>query len=318
MSNSLPLVFKRKKAEPVPTLPFTEKASPLEHPISLTTSTGKIAGTLTLPEKKEKAPVVLFIAGSGPTDRNGNNNTGLKTNCTLQLARALAAAGIASVRYDKRGIAESRDAGKPEADGRFEDNINDAKAWLELLKKDNRFSKIIVAGHSEGSLIGMEAANGLADQFISIAGAGEPADQVLKKQLANLPDSLRKEAYSGLDSLKNGHLVHQVSPQLFALLRPSVQPYLASWLQYDPQAAIKKLKIPALIVQGTKDMQLSVADAQNLKKAQPKSELVIIENMNHVLKDISGGQQENMRSYARPDLPVDTTLVKTMIDFILK
>lgn len=164
----------------------------------------------------------------------------------------------------------------------------------------------------------MEAANGLADQFISIAGAGEPADQVLKKQLANLPDSLRKEAYSGLDSLKNGHLVHQVSPQLFALLRPSVQPYLASWLQYDPQAAIKKLKIPALIVQGTKDMQLSVADAQNLKKAQPKSELVIIENMNHVLKDISGGQQENMRSYARPDLPVDTTLVKTMIDFILK
>lgn len=297
---------------------FAQDSSYTETPITLATTTGKVYGTLTLPRTGKNAPVVLFIAGSGPTDRNGNSTVGLRTNCTLQLAHALAASGIASVRYDKRGIAESAAAGESEANLRFDSYVSDAKAWLELLKKDSRFSKIMVAGHSEGSLIGMIAAKGFADKFISIAGAGEPADIILKTQLKKLPADLYHEAARSIDSLKAGHEIKNVNPNLAMLFRPSVQPYLISWFRYDPQAEIRKLTIPVLLLQGTKDLQITVADAQNLKKAQPKSELVIVENMNHVLKDIPGGQTENMQSYTNPDLPVDTTLIKTILDFISK
>ncbi|ANH79782.1 alpha/beta hydrolase [Niabella ginsenosidivorans] len=295
-----------------------QDSSYTESPIVLETATGKIYGTLTLPHSGGAVPVVLFIAGSGPTDRNGNNNMGLKTNCTLQLAHALAAAKIASVRYDKRGVAESVGAAKSEASLRFDDYIADARAWMDLLRKDSHFSKLVVAGHSEGSLIGMIATPGHADKFISLAGAGTSADTILKTQLQKLPQNLYETAVKTIDSLKRGDEVKDVNPNLQQLFRPSIQPYLISWFKYDPQTEIKKLKIPVLIIQGTKDLQITVADAQKLKTAQPKSTLVIIGNMNHVLKNIPGEQAENMQSYSNPELPVNDTLVHTIIDYIKK
>ena len=317
----LPLVLKKSTAVALPQAPSAQMRNDLftEQPVFLETGTGKIYGTLTLPKTNAKTPLVLFIAGSGPTDRNGNNTMGLKTNCTLQLAQALATAGIASVRYDKRGIGESRSAIKSEADARFEDYITDAKDWLELLKKDSRFSKIIIAGHSEGSLIGMVAARNLADRFISIAGAGESAPAILKTQFKQqLSPTLYPVAVACIDSLSSGHEVKEVPPDLSSFFRPSVQPYLISWFRYNPQTEIGKLKIPILLLQGAKDLQITVADAQHLKNAQPESKLIIIDKMNHVLKDIPGDQTKNMQSYGNPDLPVDTTLIKAMIDFIVK
>ncbi len=317
----LPLVLKKSTAVALPQAPSAQMRNDLftEQPVFLETGTGKIYGTLTLPKTNAKTPLVLFIAGSGPTDRNGNSNMGLKTNCTLQMAQALAKAGIASVRYDKRGVGESRSAIKSEIDGRFDNHINDAKGWLELLKKDNRFSKIIITGHSEGSLIGMIAARNLADRFISIAGAGESAAMVLKTQFKQrLPPTLYPLAVACIDSLSSGHEVKEVPPDLSSFFRPSVQPYLISWFRYNPQTEIGKLKIPILLLQGTKDLQIKVANAQHLKNAQPESKLIIIDKMNHVLKDIPGDQTENMQSYGNPDLPVDTTLIKAMIDFIVK
>ena len=126
---------------------------------TLKTSTGDVFGTVELPAAKQPVPVALIIAGSGPTDRNGNTPALPGSNNSLKmLADGLAARGIASLRYDKRGIAASRAAMTTEADLRFNNFIEDAEAWIKQLRADKRFSTITVIGHSEGSLIGMVAA----------------------------------------------------------------------------------------------------------------------------------------------------------------
>lgn len=285
-------------------------------PFNLTTPTGTIMGTLLMPGGSSKIPVVLIIAGSGPTDRNGNNPM-MKNESLHMLAQGLAAKGIASVRFDKRGIAASVSAGKPEADLRFDDYIQDARAWIELLKKDARFSKVIVAGHSEGSLVGMIAAVGKADGFVSIAGGGKPADRIFKEQLASQPAVFKDASYRIIDSLAEGKTVKDVHPMLFSFFRPSVQPYMISWFKYNPVTEMAKLNIPVLIVQGTHDSQITTTDAEALATAKPTAKLVVIQKMNHVLKIIGDGPSENLASYNNPSLPVSEELVKEVVSFVL-
>ncbi len=287
-------------------------------PIELKTPTGTIYGTLDLPSGRGPFPVALIIAGSGPTDRNGNSPLIQgKNNSLLMIAQVLKKAGIASVRYDKRGIGQSADAMKSEANLRFSDYIDDAASWIDLLKHDPRFTKVAVIGHSEGSLIGMVAAGVAgADAFVSIAGAGFPAGQILKQQLANQPETIRSEAYSIIDSLEAGKEVEQVSRPLMALFRPSVQPYLISWFRYDPRKEIARLTVPILILQGTTDLQVSVKDAEALHAAQPRSTLDIIQGMNHVMKIAPENRQENIATYGNPNLPLAPALVKGLTNFL--
>jgi len=287
-----------------------------ETPITLHTPTGDIFGTLTIPKANPVMPVVLMIAGSGPTDRNGNNPIVKGANNNFkQIAEALAEAGIASLRFDKRGIAESAKAMKREADLRFDDYINDAEAWIDLLKKDKRFNKIVVIGHSEGSLVGMVAAKHAA-KYISIAGAGRSIDIILKEQLSSKPPEAREVYYSVIDSMKAGIVVKNVKFQYYDLLRPSIQPYMISWIKYDPQVEIKKLTIPVLILQGTNDLQVKEEDAKKLAEAYPKATLLLVENMNHVSKIVTGDTDENIKAYGDPSLPIAPVLIKAIIDFI--
>ena len=289
----------------------------VETKITLKTATGDIFGTLTTPEKFNKIPVALIIAGSGPTDRDGNNS-GLNNNSLKMLSAELLKKGIATLRYDKRGIAESKAAiGTGEASLRFNDYVNDAKGLIQLLKKDKRFSKVVVIGHSEGSLIGMIAAT-TADQFVSIAGAGQSADKILKIQLSTQPKIVTDAAFPILDSLKNGFLVKKVDPMLNSLFRPSVQPYMISWFKHDPQVEINKLTIPVLILQGTNDIQVSVDDAKQLVLANPKAHMVLIDKMNHIFKIVDGDRQANIKTYSDPTLPISSDLVNNITDFILK
>src|SRR5690606_11236335 len=120
------------------------------------------------------SPVVLIIAGSGPTDRDGNSPLLPGQNNSLRLlAEGLAQRGIATLRYDKRGIAESANAELREADLRFNTYVDDAAALLSRLHDDARFSRVSVVGHSEGALIAVMAAQKAAvDAIVSIAGAG--------------------------------------------------------------------------------------------------------------------------------------------------
>ena len=288
----------------------------VETKIALLTKTGEIFGTLTTPEKFDKIPVALIIAGSGPTDRDGNNPM-MKNNTLKILASELSRNGIATLRYDKRGIAESKLAGENEAEFRFDDLVNDAEEWIQLLKQDKRFSKVIVIGHSEGSLIGMLAGTN-ADKFISIAGAGQSADKIIKEQLNTQPKEVQDLSFPIIDSLNNGKTVDDVPPMLYSLFRPSVQPYIISWFKYDPQNEIKKLSIPTLILQGTNDIQISVEDARRLSNANQNAELVLINDMNHIFRIIEGDIQANIATYSNSDLPISSDLVNSISSFILK
>ena len=290
-----------------------------ESPVVLHTPTGDLFGTYTIPiitSTSTKLPVALIIAGSGPTDRDGNNPMAKCANLQ-KLAYSLSNNHIASLRFDKRGIASSASASKKEEDGKFDDHISDVKEWITLLKKDNRFSKIIVIGHSEGSLIGMAGSLNLADEFVSIAGPGRSIDKVLKEQLASQPQSIKDKCFPILDSLVAGKTVKNVNPLLYSLFRPSVQPYLISWIKYDPQVEIKKLTIPVLIIQGTNDIQVSVNDAKLLAKAKPSAKLVLIKNMNHIFRTLeSTDKAANAATYNDASLPISDELVTTITSFI--
>ena len=286
--------------------------------VVLHTVSGDIAGTLTIPANAPaKLPVALIIAGSGPTDRNGDNPM-MKNESLMKLAYGLAAKNIASLRFDKRGIGASKAAMKAEADLRFEDYINDARSWIEWLKKDQRFSKVFVAGHSEGSLIGMIAAHNTAHGFVSIAGAGRSADKILKEQLAAQTAMVKDSSYPIIDRLVMGKQVASVPKMLFALFRPSVQPYMISWFHYDPQTEIKKLTIPVLILQGTNDLQVKEEDANLLAKSNTKAQILLIKNMNHIFRIVEGDKKENLATYITPTLPISEELVNAISAFVSK
>jgi pimeloyl-ACP methyl ester carboxylesterase len=281
---------------------------------------GTLKGTLFTPNDVNRPAVVLIIAGSGPTDRDGNSPLlAGKNNSLLQLADSLAARGIASLRYDKRGVAKSQIKGFKEEQMLFTDGVSDAQGWVQWLREKG-FRKIYIAGHSEGSLIGLIAAQSEKIKgFISIAGVGRPIDLVLREQLAAGagPDSLKLLANRYLDTLMSGQRIAKPNPLLFSLFRPSVQPYMISWLRYDPQQLIRSLALPVLIMQGTNDIQVKETDAELLARANPNAKLVIIENMNHVLKEVkSSAKADNMASYSNPGLPVMTQLVNAIDQFV--
>ena len=297
----------------------TPALQPREEAVRLETATGVLHGTLLIPETVNQAmPVALLISGSGPTDRNGN--TPLlpgKNNSLKLLAESLATYGIASVRYDKRGVGASVGSAQSESELRFTHYIDDAAAWVTQLRKDPRFGKITVIGHSEGSLIGILAAHkSPVDAVVSLAGAGRPIADALTAQLERgLPADTKGEALRILNELRSGRTVAQVPPSLAALFRPSVQPYLLSWLPIDPAAEIAKLKVTVLIVQGTTDIQATVEDAQRLAEGQPAAKVVIIEGMNHVLKEVREASQQ-MASYSDSTLALHKELPLAISGFV--
>jgi pimeloyl-ACP methyl ester carboxylesterase len=290
-----------------------------ETPITLDTPTGQLAGTLELPAGADKPRVALLIAGSGPTDRDGNSSMIPGRNDSLKLlAAGLADAGIATVRYDKRGIGGSHAAGSAESALRFEMFVDDAAAWIARLKADPRFASVAVIGHSEGSLIGMLAARQTdAAAFVSIAGIADGASTLMRKQLeGKLPPELEKESERILVSLESGVVVDPVPPALATLFRPSVQPYLISWFKYVPAQRIAELTMPVLIVQGNTDIQVDVVQANRLHGARPGAKLAIIPGMNHVFKHVRAVPELQVASYGDPSLPVSPLLVKSIADFL--
>ena len=286
---------------------------------TLKTPTGDIFGTLELPAAKQPVPVALIIAGSGPTDRNGNTPALPGSNNSLKMiADGLASRGIASLRYDKRGIAASRAAMSTEADLRFNHFIEDAEAWVKQLRADKRFSTITVIGHSEGSLIGMVAAREAgADGYVSLEGAGRKAQDILAEQLkSQLPPDLFAQTERVLATLSAGNMPDSTPPMLAALFRPSVLPYLISWFKYDPAEEIGKLTVPVLIIQGTTDIQTSMTDAQALAAGNKSAKFVPVEGMNHILKEVSGDRLAQLPKYSDPTLPVVPALLDDIAAFI--
>jgi len=200
----------------------------------------------------------------------------------------------------------------------FEDGINDVETISNFLKKDLKFKNIVIIGHSEGSLVGMLAAQKNAAAFISLAGAGNTIDIIIAEQLnKQAPKDLKDEISKVLKSLKNGEKIKDVNPMLASFFSEKNQSFLIEWMKFNPVEEIVKLKIPILIINGTKDIQASVSEAEILHKANPKSEIVIINNMNHIFKVIEN-DEDNLKSYLNPDLPIEKELTTSICNFLKK
>jgi pimeloyl-ACP methyl ester carboxylesterase len=280
-----------------------------------------LEGTFVYPDGNGPFPAVLIIAGSGPTDRDGNNPLGVMAASYRKLADALAAAGIASLRYDKRGIGKSVDIRWRESDMRFTTYIDDAAHWATWLSHQPGVGSVFLAGHSEGSLIAsVVAAHEPVAGVVLLAGAGRRIGDVLRAQLAaaSAPTTLRAEANRILAELEAGRTVDMVNPALFAIFRPSVQPFLISWLRLDPADEVRAIKAPLLIVRGGRDLQVGDADYQALAQARPDAELLVIDTMNHTLKDVGEGREANLLGYSDPAPPLAHGLAERIVAFIVR
>lgn len=288
----------------------------IDTPVSV--NGGKIYGTLLIPKDKKSYPIVLIIAGSGPTDRNGNSTLGESSNMYLMLADSLAEHGIASFRYDKRYIGQSADfLPSAIANISFDDYVSDAADILRFLKQDPHGTQIIIAGHSEGSLIGMIAAQTTSvDAYISLSGAGEDIGKILEWQLDKQAGINKDSLKYILDQIREGKIVEDIPASLQMYFVPYLQHYLYTEMKYDPANEIKRLHIPVLIVNGTTDLQVNVKQAELLHQAKPDAELAIIPGMNHVLKDAPENRMENLATYNEPGLPLNDTLVQKIVQFI--
>lgn len=280
---------------------------------------GAVEGTLVLPAGCGPRPVALIIAGSGPTDRNGDQAAAhLAAQPYRLLATALAARGIGSLRYDKAGIGASVHAAPNESAMRFETGADDAALLVTKLRADPRVGKITIIGHSEGSLVGMLAAQRApVDAFVSLAGAGRPIADILRDQLARgIEDpALLAKANAILAALAAGRTVADVPAELAAVFRPSVQPYLVSWMKYDPAVELARLQAaPVLVAHGTTDIQVPISDAQRLAAARPSAKLLVIEGMNHVLKAADASNAAQQDAYTNPSLPVVPELVAALVE----
>ena len=214
----------------------------------------EIQGTLLSPKKQNNTPLAILIAGSGPTDRDGNQ-AHLKNNSLKYLAEGLAEKEISVFRYDKRIIAQMNKGTVQEDKVTFEDGVNEALLVVNYFKK--KYKNIIIIGHSEGALIGLLVAQKTPiSKLISISGAGSNSATLIEEQIKKNAPQLKEEAQSVLNLLKKGEQVDNISPYLAPIFRKSVQPYLISWFKYNPTKEIAKMKIPVFIIQGTNDLQV--------------------------------------------------------------
>jgi pimeloyl-ACP methyl ester carboxylesterase len=285
--------------------------------VSIQFPDGQLEGTLSIADSDEKTPVVYIIAGSGPNDRDGNQPS-MKSNAHLMVSDALLSEGISTLRVDKRMSGNSIFEKKSEEDVTFDFFVEDAKRWVDYLDSLNIFSDIILIGHSQGSLVAILAAqnNEKINGVISLAGAGSPIDQILRKQIyAQLPIA-KKELDPIIDALVVGERVDSVPIYFHQIVRPSVQPFLISWMKYNPTEEIAKLNIPVAIVQGTTDLQVSQDEAEKLHSAYPSSKLIIVDGMNHIMKKAPMDRMENMATYSDPDLPLIDGFSDRIIEFI--
>ncbi len=292
-------------------------ASAGEKPLTLSSTPGDLHGTLL----NAGDPAILMLAGSGPTDRDGNNAMGLRTDMYRMLAQGLAAKGIASLRVDKRGIGESRAAMIAEAALRLQTYAADAAAWAAELRRQTGTKCVWLLGHSEGALVAEIAAE-KPDGYcglILVSGAGRKMSDIIHAQLAanpaNPPD-LRQAADDIMAALASGRRVNTVPPELAALFRPGVQPYVSSEIALDPAAILARQTLPVLILQGETDIQSSVEDARLLAAAKPGAKLAILPGVNHLLKTAPADRAANIATYGDPTLPLAPGVVDAVADFV--
>ena len=282
---------------------------------------GPLAGTF-LPSAKP-GPVVLVVPGSGPTDRDGNSPLGIKASTYRLLAEGLAARGISTVRIDKRGMFGSAGAVRDANAVTIADYARDVRAWVAAVRRKTGAACVWVLGHSEGGLVALAAAGeetGICG-LVLVATPGRPLGDVLREQFTSNPANapILDEALAAIDALETGKRpdVFHMNPVLRPIFGPKVQDFLLDAIAIDPAGLIAGWRKPVLIVQGERDLQVSVADAERLKAASPQAELVLLPDANHVLKAVgTTDRSANLATYADPNLPLAPGVVDAIARFV--
>lgn len=296
-------------------------ATPPERPLTAPGPEGALSATLV--DAGPGSPVAIIIPGSGPTDRDGNNPMGVKARPYQLLADALAATGLSTVRIDKRGMFGSKaalaDANKVTIAG----YATDAHAWAKAARSATGAKCVWLIGHSEGALVALKAGQDPTDLcgVIAVSAMGRKFGTVLRDQLkANPANSVFLDAALGvIAELEQGRTVpaDKLGPILPMVFPPAVQPYLIDVMAQDSVALASTLKLPLLVVQGDKDIQIGIADAQSLASAHKDATLAIVPDVNHVLKKIaSTDPATQLKTYADPDLPIAQEVVDAIAGFV--
>jgi alpha-beta hydrolase superfamily lysophospholipase len=282
---------------------------------------GELHGTYLAPA--EGQPIVLIIPGSGPTDRDGNNPLGIRAAPYRLLAEALADRGIGSVRVDKRGLFASALAVPDPNAVSIEDYVADVASWTATIRERAAAQCVWLAGHSEGGLIALAAAGKVEALcgLVLISVPGRKLGTILREQFtanpANAP--ILPDALGAIEKLERGEHVdvagfHPALQQVFA---PQVQDFLIDMMALDPATLASATELPILILQGDRDIQVSLADAEALHAAQPAARYAVLEHVNHVLKSVeSEDRAANAATYANPDLPLAPSVAEAVAAFV--
>ena len=286
---------------------------------------GPLSGTLLLPSGVAAPPAILILPGSGPTDRDGNNPLGIQAATYAKLAQALAKQGVASLRSDKRGLFESAGAIQNPNAVTIADYVTDTTGWVEAIRAETGVGCVWLVGHSEGALIALVAAQAMESLcgLVLLAAPGRPLGDILQEQFAaSLGDpALVQQSGAAIEALERGQRVdaENLDQAIRPLFADDLQGFLISLFSYDPARLIATLDLPILIVHGQQDLQVPDGDAQRLHRSNPGSELLVIDDVNHLLKSVKiGDRQDNLESYADPDRPISGRVVQAIADFVLQ
>lgn len=307
-------------------------------PVSIPTPSGALAGDLTEPATLPagaQLPAAVIIAGSGPTDRNGNNPLERFQRFTyLRLAAYLSRHGVIVLRYDKRGIAASAGAGVPRNIRQYARDVGSAVKFL-LRQPGVDPSRVTLVGHSEGSTLAFwdAARDRHVAAIVSLEGAGRKLSQVLDWQFARalrrVPPARAAQARAELrrDEAVVARIAagKHVPPAMLhgnlTLASLAAQPRFArSFLNLNPLRYARRDRVPTLVVQGGKDMQVTQAlDAQPLYDAIPANvprRLVVFPNMIHLLYDVSG--PAGPANYLAPAAtPLDKGMERAVLHWVI-
>jgi hypothetical protein len=263
-----------------------------------------LAGTLLLPAWSElqRVPGIVLVAGSGPTDRDGNNPlVPQHINLLKLIAELLAAAGIGTLRYDKRGIGGStaRPHGTLAEQERFfswDNFVGDvAAAHGELVKHDEiKAYATALLGHSEGGLLVLAALPAITKNrphgMVLASTPGRPMREIVREQVSRGAPNLVDAVTATMAAIEaSGHVPADLPPEMQALFPPYAGPYLQRLLAFEPAQALSGLDLACLVLQGAADRQVvPMEDVQPLIDALSKrsapGEAVVIPAVSHNLK----------------------------------
>ncbi|WP_457035453.1 alpha/beta hydrolase family protein [Geodermatophilus sp. SYSU D01176] len=239
-----------------------------------------LAGTLTLPDVPTPVPAVLLATGSGPLDRDSNHRR-MRFDVTRALAHTLAEGGLASLRYDKRGVGGS--PGDWRAAG-LHDNVDDLARAREALaaRPEVDPGRVLLAGHSEGALLAAALA---AREGVAVAGvvllamSATPGAELLRWQARRIGPTLPAPV-RGLLRLLRTDLEQRVAANHRRILATTTDVarlggvrlnarWTREFLRHDPRADLARLTVPVLAITGEKDLQVPADDLAVLAATVP-------------------------------------------------